>query len=934
VHWQIVDSTYFSDSDPTANVTGGLTDEGSTFVPGELKDAGNTTGTITLDTDEFTEIEFAVKAIATATDGGDYCFRLVAASGTSISTYTVYAQISLSTNAPNLTQTHYRWRNDDGGEGGFDTGTGVDGSVTINSSQNLNSDVLGSNRSTNPDGILTTVSADPTGTAISVASTTGFATGDEILLINMQGASGDTADVGNYEFLIVDSVPDGTTLNLATSVQKSYDGTNFANQKVVVQRVPQWTDVTIQSGGTLTVNDWAGSGGGLMVFRATCTVDVQSGGAISADALGYRGGPTNTAASYGDWRYLGEGFAGGYNTAGVDGSPNSEGGGPGRSAGDNDASSGIGGGGGGGYGTAGTDGTITQGSGFQGLGGATYGTSELSQLFLGSAGGSGGHDTDNSARDGGAGGDAGGIILISADTISVSGTMSSNGDPGDDSVDGGCGGGGGSGGSILLQANSAMVGTSLVTATGSSGGQGNRACDGGDGGDGLIRIEADTISGTTIPSASTSGTPGGGSGASWAQVEDSALTNLTIETLRRLRFLVSNEGDLTSGAVTYRLQVAETGDCGSGTYSDVPVTPVDQVDHWQIVSSSYITDGEATSNIDGLQDPGGGTYVPGELKDEANTTGEITLEPGQFTEIEFVIKATPSATDGGSYCFRLYDATHDSPLGTYTEYAQTTLAHGIFSYRKPITIPAANVSCSTDMDDFPILINITDADLAGKAQAEGYDIIFRALDDTICDDLGPAPCTLDHEVEKWDSGTGELVAWVRIPKLSASSDTIIYMYYGNPNVYQSPENPTGVWESNYKGVWHLNQDPAGTAPQMLDSTSNVNHGTATGGTGAVTRVKYATGSGNPNATATFGATPTEGNLLIAISSTRKGDDVPEEASLSGSGWTRPINNYFKTVGSTGDRRGLAVFYKIAGASEPTGITTSWTHNDESTLLIQ
>jgi hypothetical protein len=115
-HWQIAASSYITDGEATTNVDPGLTDEASTFVEGALKDTGNTTAGITLADDEFTEIEFSVKATSNATDGGDYCFRLVAASGTNISTYTVYAEVSLNISAADLTQIHYRWRNDDGGE--------------------------------------------------------------------------------------------------------------------------------------------------------------------------------------------------------------------------------------------------------------------------------------------------------------------------------------------------------------------------------------------------------------------------------------------------------------------------------------------------------------------------------------------------------------------------------------------------------------------------------------------------------------------------------------------------------------------------------------------------------------------------------------------------------------------------------------------------
>jgi hypothetical protein len=111
------------------------------------------------------------------------------------------------------------------------------------------------------------------------------------MLINQQGSSTpDTDDVGKYEFLKIASVS-GSNLNLQTAVRRSYDGNdNFASQKVMVQRVPQWTTVTIENGGTLTATAWGGTTGGIIAFRATGAVTINSGGAINANALGYRGG--------------------------------------------------------------------------------------------------------------------------------------------------------------------------------------------------------------------------------------------------------------------------------------------------------------------------------------------------------------------------------------------------------------------------------------------------------------------------------------------------------------------------------------------------------------------------------------------------------------------------------------------------------------------
>ena len=44
----------------------------------------------------------------------------------------------------------------------------------------------------------------------------------------------------------------------------------------------------------------------------------------------------------------------------------------------------------------------------------------------------------------------------------------------------------------------------------------------------------------------------------------------------------------------------------------------------------------------------------------------------------------------------------------------------------------------------------------------------------------------------------------------------------------STQNASGVWDANYKGVWHLSQNPTGTAPQIRDSTANAYNGTAVG----------------------------------------------------------------------------------------------------------
>jgi hypothetical protein len=133
-------------------------------------------------------------------------------------------------------------------------------------------------------------------------------------------------------------------------------------------------------------------------------------------------------------------------------------------------------------------------------------------------------------------------------------------------------------------------------------------------------------------------------------------------------------------------------------------------------------------------------------------------------------------------------------------------------YRKQITIDHTKVSGGADLTDFPFLVNLnSDADLAAYAQANGNDILFAGAD---------GATKLSHEIETYTSATGALVAWVRVPIVSSSVDTVVYLYYGNAGA-SNQQNPTAVWDSHYHGVWHLKENGALAG----DSTSNANNAT-------------------------------------------------------------------------------------------------------------
>jgi hypothetical protein len=138
--------------------------------------------------------------------------------------------------------------------------------------------------------------------------------------------------------------------------------------------------------------------------------------------------------------------------------------------------------------------------------------------------------------------------------------------------------------------------------------------------------------------------------------------------------------------------------------------------------------------------------------------------------------------------------------------------------RKRIAIDPSRVNAPGDgvLVDFPVLFSVVDPDIAARASADGSDIYFVAAD---------GETRLAYEIEKWNPVTGELVAWVKLPVVSASVNTVFYVVYGDPGQAQ-PTNPPDVWSSGFAAVWHLSQDPGSGATGAITDSRGNHDGTA------------------------------------------------------------------------------------------------------------
>ena len=339
--------------------------------------------------------------------------------------------------------------------------------------------------------------------SIQVASASGFAIGNEVLIISMQDSTKSNSNVtGQYEFRIISAIS-SNTLTFTQPLVNTYLVNAATKHQVIL--VPNYSNVTVNNGGLLTCSNWDGTTGGVLCFRANGNLTVNSGGIISASAKGYRGLShaalwRNKDGAQGEGIY-GQGFIGG-NSNGSNGYwnlPNGNGGGGGTGTGD------AAGGGGGSYGSLGTDG-VDWGGHFKGRKGDTISNPGVTRLYFGGAGGEGGGDEDGAYP--GKGGNGGGIIYIAAVSITNNGIINSNGETGGNgcnncggSGSGMGGGAGGAGGTIELGLNTFSGAGNSIAVSGGTLGTGYGAGNGGAGGNGRIRFDMTSAPPVTTPIA-------------------------------------------------------------------------------------------------------------------------------------------------------------------------------------------------------------------------------------------------------------------------------------------------------------------------------------------------------------------------------------------------------------------------------------------------
>jgi flagellin-like protein len=181
---------------------------------------------------------------------------------------------------------------------------------------------------------------------------------------------------------------------------------------------------------------------------------------------------------------------------------------------------------------------------------------------------------------------------------------------------------------------------------------------------------------------------------------------------------------------------------------------------------------------------------------------------------------------GQKYTLKVVDK---SGLMAESIYKAPSSTNWLIGWAKRVKLTIDSNDVDGELTDFPVLVH-----LSASSGINGGDCSF-VFDEVGSNSKKIAVATADGmecyvEVEEWDSVNEQAWLWVKVPSISDTADTDLYLYYDADHednlVYVGDSASTtaeNVWDSNFKLVTHMNDNP--DASSIRDSTSNGNDGT-------------------------------------------------------------------------------------------------------------
>lgn len=147
-----------------------------------------------------------------------------------------------------------------------------------------------------------------------------------------------------------------------------------------------------------------------------------------------------------------------------------------------------------------------------------------------------------------------------------------------------------------------------------------------------------------------------------------------------------------------------------------------------------------------------------------------------------------------------------------------------WTYRVKLT--TQNSKVNADLSNYPLYVNLADL---GSGHGFWTHVLSTGADLRVTSSDGTTELPIEVVAIDTTAKTGEV--HFKASSIANATNSDFYLYYGNGDASAYATSATygrnNVW-TGYAAVWHMQEDPSGSAPQIIDSTGNSNSATSSG----------------------------------------------------------------------------------------------------------
>jgi hypothetical protein len=171
-----------------------------------------------------------------------------------------------------------------------------------------------------------------------------------------------------------------------------------------------------------------------------------------------------------------------------------------------------------------------------------------------------------------------------------------------------------------------------------------------------------------------------------------------------------------------------------------------------------------------------------------------------------------------------------------------------WSNRVKLTIDHTKIDAS--LANFPVLVHLSPSSGLNSADVSSIFSMLGSNNKKIAFTTSDGVTQCYAEIEKWDAANRQAYLWVKVPSISSSVDTEMYLYFDNNHADNlDMVGNTGstaaqnVWDSGFVSVDHLAEVGSGVSGEFKDSTAKHHDGTGHGSSGTPARIDTPMGYG-------------------------------------------------------------------------------------------